>query len=248
MTFMTVHATATAATGGSGVETWLFLIFAAVAGSAPGTGSRSGYIRGGTAGAATAPANTAARSTPAPTGPATGAPAPAGIPPLRQEIRRRHPPPPLNRNRPSRENLAMAFETPPSPSPATWSKIRSCVTLDRSGGRRVPDRVHPALLRQGHQRLEGRRQSVPALQRVASTRRERRGVAGEGDAGDGGGIAGSSSGRIENREGGERTVYEIEVDEIGPVPAQRHRQGQQDPTRHRLLNSRPGHGDTTGHR
>ena len=85
----------------------------------------------------------------------------------------------------------------------------------RCRGRLVHGRLHPAHLRPADQRVEGRRRAVPALLDLAAGGRERRRVAAARHAGRGD-RDGSSSARIETREGEKRTVVEMQVDEVGP--------------------------------
>ena len=83
----------------------------------------------------------------------------------------------------------------------------------RCGGREVPCRVHSPHLRPSDQRVEGRREPVPDLLGLASGGGERRGVAPAG-------MRVIVQGRLkqrsyEDREGVKRTVYELDVDEVG---------------------------------
>ena len=108
------------------------------------------------------------------------------------------------------------------------------------GGGQLPDRLDAAHLRPADQRVEGRRGAVPVLLGVAAGRGERRRVPPAG-------MRVIVQGRLkarsyETREGEKRTVFEIEVDEVGPTPEVRHRQGhphQPLGRRRRLLRRRP---------
>ena len=69
------------------------------------------------------------------------------------------------------------------------STIRSCVS-PRAAGREVPDRVHPAVSGQEHERVEGRRPSL----RNASAKVNKVARSGSGDGGSQRGFGGRSPG------------------------------------------------------
>ena len=82
-------------------------------------------------------------------------------------------------------------------------------------GRELPDRLDAAHLRPADQRVEGRRRAVPHLLGLAAGGGERRRVAASAACASSC-RAGSRQRSYETREGEKRTVFEIEVDEVGP--------------------------------
>ena len=130
------------------------------------------------------------------------------------------------------EGLTHGEATPSSPSSATSSTTPSCASprpVRRS--RSSASRPRPAYLRQADQRVEGRREPVPpctvwrqAAENVAESLQRGMRVIVQGRL---------KQRSYETKEGEKRTVFELEVDEVGPSLRVRHRQGHQDPARRR---------------
>ena len=103
---------------------------------------------------------------------------------------------------------------PSSPSSATSSTTPSCASPRAGRPWPLPRRVHALALQQGHHEVEGRREPLPALQRLAPGRGERRRVPAARHARDRPGPA--QAARVGDQGGREAHVIELDVDEVGP--------------------------------